>query len=78
MQEALERLADMMNDPIIAARDPSSSLSFSCLEPEVAKSQEEGLRFYGQGLNKAFCPLRADGRPLRRSERLTSLCLSRP
>jgi hypothetical protein len=70
MRIALKQLSEMMENPEIATRDPSSSLSFSCLTPDVIKSQNEGLKFYGNDHWKAYCPLGPNGRPLRRSSLL--------
>lgn len=66
MKLALSELADIMEDPTIASRDPLSSLSFSCLPPEVAKTQTECLAQHRKGLGKAFSPLGPDGRPIRK------------
>ena len=66
MQLALAKLADFLGDPSIASRDPSSSLSFSGVSPEVRQSQTDALTFYGQGLANAFSPMRPDGRSYRK------------
>ncbi|KAG0698846.1 Alpha/Beta hydrolase protein, partial [Suillus ampliporus] len=67
---ALSKLAEYVGDPSIAHRDPRSSLSFSCVKPDVAKSQMENLLFYAKDLDAAYCPLGRDGRPMRKySER---------
>lgn len=63
---ALLKLAEFVGDPSIAHRDPRSPLSFSCVKPEVAKSQLENLEFYAKDLDKAYCPLGRDGRPMRK------------
>ncbi|KAH0839594.1 alpha/beta-hydrolase [Lanmaoa asiatica] len=70
---ALQTLSDLVGDPSIAHRNPKSLLSFSCVTPEVAKSQLENLRFYAKDIDKAYCPLGRDGRPIRKySERKQS------
>ncbi|TRM68532.1 alpha/beta-hydrolase [Schizophyllum amplum] len=70
MRAALERLATLMGDRNIAERDPRSVLSFSCVGPEVLKSQTEMLAHYAIGQEDAFSALGPDGRPIRRmSER---------
>jgi hypothetical protein len=70
---ALQTLSDLVGDPSIARRNPRSLLSFSCVGPEVAKSQLESLKFYARDIDKTYCPLGRDGRPIRRySERLQS------
>jgi hypothetical protein len=66
MHRALQLLADIMEDPSIANRDPMCSLSFSCLSLPITKSQTEGLVAYGKKQWKALCPLQIDGRPMRR------------
>ncbi|KAG2159059.1 alpha/beta-hydrolase [Suillus bovinus] len=67
---ALAKLAEFVGDSSIAQRDPCSPLSFSCVKDDVAKSQLENLMFYAKDLDKAYCPLGRDGRPLRKySER---------
>ncbi|THH06798.1 hypothetical protein EW145_g3837 [Phellinidium pouzarii] len=69
-QEALEKLADLMEDPSIAERDPASALSFSCVTPEVLQSQSDVLSRQALNEREAFSPLGMDGRPCRRfSER---------
>ncbi|KAH8118544.1 alpha/beta-hydrolase [Phellopilus nigrolimitatus] len=71
-QEALEKLADLMEEPSIALRDPGSPLSFSCVSPEVLQSQADVLRRQMVDEHAAFSPLGMDGRPCRRfSERFT-------
>ncbi|KAI5124806.1 hypothetical protein M0805_005438 [Coniferiporia weirii] len=70
MQEALYRLAELMEDASIAERDPSSPLSFSCVTPEVLQSQSDVLSHQMLKEREAFSPLGMDGRPCRRfSER---------
>jgi len=64
---ALSKLAEFAGDPSIASRDPRSPLSFSCVKPDVARSQLENLQFYAKDLDKAYCPLGRDGRPMRKS-----------
>lgn len=63
---ALQTLSELVGDPSIAHRNPRSSLSFSCVTPEVAKSQLENLKFYSKDLDKTYCPLGRDGRPIRK------------
>lgn len=66
MRSALLKLSDLVEDPAIAERDPLSSMSFSCLANDVAKSQLETVNFFGKDQWKAFSPLGPDGRPLRK------------
>lgn len=70
---ALRTLSDLVGEPSYAQRDPRSILSFSCVSPEVARSQLENLRFYARDIENAYCPLGRDGRPMRKySERQQS------
>ncbi|KIJ70401.1 hypothetical protein HYDPIDRAFT_164452 [Hydnomerulius pinastri MD-312] len=70
---ALRTLSELVGDPSIAHRSPKSLLSFSCVTPEVAKSQLENLKFYAKDIDKTYCPLGSDGRPIRKySERKDS------
>ncbi|KAA1466048.1 alpha/beta-hydrolase [Dentipellis sp. KUC8613] len=70
MRRALERLSELADDPSIADRNPLSSMSFSRVEPEVKQLQESAIRLFASGQHKAFSPLGADGRPMRKySER---------
>ncbi|KIL00458.1 hypothetical protein PAXRUDRAFT_129813 [Paxillus rubicundulus Ve08.2h10] len=72
-KKALQTLSELVGDPSIARRDPRSLLSFSCVTPEVAKSQLESLKFYANDIEKTYCPLGRDGRPIRKySERKQS------
>ncbi|KAH8830550.1 Alpha/Beta hydrolase protein [Flagelloscypha sp. PMI_526] len=66
MANALDVLADWMDNPELSQRDPMSSLSFCCLDSQVVSSQEDSLRFYGKGMLDAFSPLAPNGRPWRR------------
>lgn len=71
MKRALEDLADFVDDPSIADRDPRSSLSFSCCRPEVAQSQMDTIKNYAKSQKDAYNPLGPDGRPIRKySERI--------
>lgn len=63
---ALQTLSEFIGDPSIAHRNPGSLLSFSCVTSEVAKSQLESLRFYSKDIDKTYCPLGRDGRPIRK------------
>ena len=68
---ALQTLSELVGDPSIAHRNPRSSLSFSCVTPEVAKSQLESLRFYSKDIDKTYCPLGRDGRPIRKYNKVS-------
>ncbi|TFY78101.1 hypothetical protein EWM64_g5912 [Hericium alpestre] len=70
MKRALRVLADFAEDESIAERDPLSSMSFSRVTAETQKLQEDMVRLFASGQHKAFSPLGADGRPMRKySER---------
>ncbi|KAG6918241.1 hypothetical protein DXG01_015834 [Tephrocybe rancida] len=72
MKTALVTLAEMIGDPTIASRDPTSSLSFCCLSQAVVDKQTEALKQYRKGIFTAFSPLGPDGRPARKySDRRT-------
>lgn len=66
MKTALNDLAEITGDTTITSRDPLSSLSFSCLPPEIVKSQMDALQQYRNGLQKAISPLGSDGKPVRK------------
>lgn len=66
MEPALSRLASFKVDSSILTRDPHSPLSFSCTPLEQAQAQEAKTAAYAKGQRKAFSPLGADGRPLRK------------
>ncbi|KAF8076008.1 Alpha/Beta hydrolase protein [Lyophyllum atratum] len=66
MKAALVTLADITGSSSVASRDPSSSLSFSCLPHEVVKRQAQALQDYRKGLDTAYSPLGPDGRPFRK------------
>uniref|UniRef100_A0A0W0G494 Putative alpha/beta-hydrolase n=1 Tax=Moniliophthora roreri TaxID=221103 RepID=A0A0W0G494_MONRR len=66
MAVALGRLAELTGDSSITSRDPSSSLSFSCLPADVARGQSDSLALYKRGEIDAFDPTGPDGRPIRK------------
>ncbi|KAJ3503273.1 hypothetical protein NLJ89_g8505 [Agrocybe chaxingu] len=70
MRVALKKLSEITGNPKIASLDPSCSISFSLLSPEVVKSQTELVRHYQKDADIAFSPMTLDGKPLRKySER---------
>ncbi|KAI0775439.1 Alpha/Beta hydrolase protein [Irpex lacteus] len=70
MAQGLSRLAELKGDSSILLRDPSSSISFSCLPPELVQRQSDGIAEFAKDAHKAFSPLGPDGRPIRKfSER---------
>ncbi|KAG6864581.1 hypothetical protein C0991_008491 [Blastosporella zonata] len=66
MRAALGALAEVMGDPKVASRDPTSSLSFCCRPQAVIHRQTEALKQYRRGIFTAFSPLGPDGRPARK------------
>ncbi|KAK7471117.1 hypothetical protein VKT23_002531 [Stygiomarasmius scandens] len=70
MAEALVKLSELTGDSAIASRNPTSSLSFSCLTLDAVKGQTDSLELYRKGQSNAFNPILPDGTPIRRySER---------
>jgi hypothetical protein len=68
MTEALETLVALTGCERASPIDPLCSLSFSCLSPDVIKVQSELLEHYKKDCYRAFSPLSASGRPLRKYE----------
>ena len=66
MNEALESLVALTGCERSSPTDPLCALSFSCLSPEVIKVQSELLEHYRKDCYRAFSPLSASGRPLRK------------
>jgi hypothetical protein len=66
MRRALYTLAEFMDDPSIAARDPSSPASFSCVSPKLENQQMESIYSFAIDQREAFNPLRRDGHPQRK------------
>jgi len=70
MKKALNKLGDIRSSTSFNSRDPRSPLSFTCVTEEVANAQKKSLDYYTLDVDKAYCPLGFDGRPMRRySER---------
>ena len=63
---ALHRLAEFVEDPSIASRQPNCCLSFSCVTPEVYQSQMDILDKEQSSELTAISPLGLDGRTLRK------------
>ena len=66
MSEALETLVALTGCERGSPIDPLCALSFSCLSPDVIKVQSELLEHYKKDCYRAFSPLSASGRPLRK------------
>lgn len=67
MSRALAKLGSLMNDSSFSSRDLGSSMSFSCVSPEILQNQTDVLRRQMLDERNAFSPLGLDGRPCRRS-----------
>ncbi|KAL0949803.1 hypothetical protein HGRIS_009839 [Hohenbuehelia grisea] len=61
MHQALFVLSQITGDRSATLRDPMSSLSFSCVSPDVLRRQEAMLVQYGLLESYAFSPLDRDG-----------------
>lgn len=68
MSEALETLVALTGCERESPIDPLCALSFSCLSPDLFKLQSELLEYYKKDCYRAFSPLSASGRPLRKYE----------
>lgn len=68
MSRALDTLAELVHDPSIGhrGREEISSMSFSRISPQVQGLQTENFMHASKDSCKAFSPLGADGRPMRR------------
>ena len=66
MSEALETLVTLTGCESGSPTDPLCALSFSCLSPDVIKVQSELLEYYKKDCYRAFSPLSATGKPLRK------------
>lgn len=66
MQEALDMLAEIKEDPSIANRSPASPMSFSCCDDETAQIHVDMVKAYAKGQATAYSPLGSDGRPIRK------------
>jgi len=62
----LQILAELAGDPSIAERDPLSPMSFSRLPVAVQRLQVDNYMGAAKEARKAFSPLGADGRPMRK------------
>jgi len=71
LDDALQRLAEIMYDPEIGKREPSSPMAFSCVLSVVMDGRAEIYARAALGHRGAFSPLDPNGRPKRRySERI--------
>ncbi|KAF8582844.1 hypothetical protein K439DRAFT_1634966 [Ramaria rubella] len=65
-KEALARLAELREDPSIASRDPSTTLSFSMWSPETVAANQGFLDQMAADENTAFLPTDSKGQPIRK------------
>lgn len=71
LEDALQRLSEIMNNPEIATRDACSPMSFSCVSPAVVRRRMQIYAQAAAGHRLAFSPLDNHGRPKRKySERV--------
>ena len=66
LDNALQRLAEIMHDTKIANREPSSPMAFSCVPSVVVRGRAEVYARAALGHRGAFSPLDPNGRPKRR------------
>jgi hypothetical protein len=66
LEDALQRLADIVNDPEIASRDASSPMAFTCVSPAVVRRRTQIYAQAAAGHRVAFLPLDNHGRPKRK------------
>lgn len=66
ISHGLEILADLIDDPSIAERDPLSPMSFSRISVAVQQLQVENYMAAAKEARQAFSPLVSDGRPIRK------------
>ena len=66
LEDALQRLSDITNNPEIATRDASSPMSFSCVSPAVVRRRTQIYTQAAAGHRLAFSPLDNHGRPKRK------------
>lgn len=67
MKRALRKLGEFAKDVEgYKERNPWSSMSFSRVTKEVEKAQMQMIKRVAVGAKKAFSPLGADGRPIRK------------
>lgn len=66
LDDALQHLAEIMDDPKIGNRKPSSPMAFSCVPSVVTYRRLEIYAGAAPGHRGAFSPLDQNGRPKRR------------
>ena len=66
LEDALQRLSELIKNPEIATRDSCSPMSFSCVSPAVVRRRTQIYAHAATGHRLAFSPLDNDGRPKRK------------
>lgn len=66
LEDALQKLSEIMNTPEIASRDACSPMSFSCVSPAVVRRRMQIYAQAAAGHRLAFSPLDNHGRPKRK------------
>lgn len=65
MRQALDTLAELTGDASFSGKDAMCPLNFSCVSPEICKSQAKSRETYAKDAAHAFSPLRSNGKPIR-------------
>jgi hypothetical protein len=66
LDDALQRLAEIVKNPDIATRDSCSPMAFSCVTPAVVRRRTQIYARAAAGQRGAFSPLDNHGRPKRK------------
>jgi hypothetical protein len=66
LDDALQRLSEIMHDPSIRSRDACSPMAFSCAAPGVVRRRTQIYARATAGHRCAFSPLDNNGRPKRK------------
>jgi len=66
MENALQKLSEIVKNPEIATRDASSPMAFSCVSPMVVRRRTQIYAQAAAGHRLAFSPLDNHGRPKRK------------
>ena len=66
LDEALQRLSEIVDNPDIASRDALSPMAFSCVSPAVVRRRAQIYAQAAAGHRGAFSPLDNHGRPKRK------------
>jgi hypothetical protein len=66
LDEALQKLSEIVDDPEIASREASSPMAFTCVSPAVVRRRAQIYAQAAAGHRGAFSPLDNHGRPKRK------------